>query len=368
MTTKRTPLYDVGMAAGAQMREMFGYWLPWQYGTGHVEEHLGTRNRVSVCDLDYMAEFRIVGSDALRFVETLLTNDFRSLQIGRVRYTAMCADDGNMVDDGTLWRLAEDEYVLITGSANDFSWISSQASQFAVDVSEVTSKWTTLAIQGPESRSVVHALVGSAAEELAYYGFVRTSVNGSQCLLARMGYTGELGYEFHLVPDDAEALWNALFEVGHDKAVVPCGQAALESLRQEAGYLLVGSDHDPTTNPFEAGIGRVVRFDKTEFNGREALAALRRGGVNRRMVWMKLADATVVNKGDAVVVDELQIGDVTSGSYSPTQKNGVAMGYVQSNYAISGIGVDIRSSGKTVSASMSTMPLYDPGDVRTRQH
>jgi len=368
LVAKQTPFHDVGLEAGAEMQELFGYWLPWQYDQGHVEEHLATRNRVSICDLDYMAEFKITGAAALQFAQELLTNDFRNLGVGRVRYTAMCNHEGNMVDDGTLWRLAEDEYLLITGSESDFDWVSEHASEFDVEVSNITSTWTTLAVQGPESRPVVEALVGPGVVALLpYYGFIRASVVGSECLLARMGYTGEFGYEFHLAPDGAEALWRELLERGKSKDILPCGQAALESLRQEAGYLLVGNDHDPTTNPFEAGIGRVVAFGKREFNGRAALAGIRQSGVSRTMVWMKLEGTEVVKTGDPILIDGIQIGQVTSGSYSPTQRRGVAMGYVEPTHAITGIGVDIRLTEGDLPATISVMPLYDPGDVRTRQ-
>ena len=368
MVARQTPFHDVGLEAGAEMQELFGYWLPWQYEPGHVEEHLATRNRVSICDLDYMAEFRIVGPAALPFAQQLLTNDFSNLGVNRVRYTAMCDLDGHMVDDGTLWRLGDDEYLLITGSESDFDWVSEQASEFDVEVSNITSTWTTLAVQGPESRPIIEALVDpEVVESLRYYRFARTSVVGSECLLARMGYTGEFGYEFHLAPDGAETLWNGLLQVGKSKDIVPCGQAALESLRQEAGYLLVGNDHDPTTNPFEAGIGRVVAFGKPDFNGRAALAALRKNGVSRTMVWMKLDGTEVVTTGDPISIDGTQIGQVTSGSYSPTQKRGVAMGYVEPAHAIPGIGVELGLAGSHISATISVMPLYDPGDVRTRQ-
>jgi aminomethyltransferase len=273
-----------------------------------------------------------------------------------------------MVDDGTLWRLADDQYLLITGSESDFDWVSERASEFDVEVSNITSTWTTLAVQGPESRPVIEALVGpGVVDSLPYYGFVQTSVTGSECILARMGYTGEFGYEFHLAPEGAEALWDGLLEKGRSKDILPCGQAALESLRQEAGYLLVGNDHDPTTNPFEAGIGRVVAFEKGDFNGRAALAAIRRAGVSRTMVWMKLAGTEEAKTGDHILIDGVQIGQVTSGSYSPTQRRGVAMGYVQPIHAIPGVGVNVRLTGVDVPATISVMPLYDPGDVRTRQ-
>jgi aminomethyltransferase len=181
-----------------------------------------------------------------------------------------------------------------------------------------------------------------------------------------MGYTGETGYEFHLDPQGAEALWNAILEAGAEYDILPCGQAALESLRQEAGYLLVGNDHDPSTNPFEAGIGRVVRFSKPDFIGREALAAIRRDGVDRIMVWLRLSDDTVADPGATLSVDGRQIGSVTSGSYSPTLRRGVAMGYVEPRFAVPGISIDVGPSEASSVAVLSPMPLYDPGDSRTR--
>ena len=367
MTTRETTFHSVGLAAGAEMRELFGYWLPWQYARGPVEEHIATRERVSVCDLDYMAEFRIEGTDAAAFVQNLLTNDFAKLAVGQIRYTAMCRPDGGMVDDGTLWRTGPEEFVLITGNEDDSEWIGQQVSGLDVEITNLTDSWTTLAVQGPRSRAVVANLVESTElDVLRYYRFLRTTVLGSSCLVARMGYTGETGYEFHLDPQGAEALWNAILEAGAEYDILPCGQAALESLRQEAGYLLVGNDHDPSTNPFEAGIGRVVRFSKPDFIGREALAAIRRDGVDRIMVWLRLSDDTVADPGATLSVDGRQIGSVTSGSYSPTLRRGVAMGYVEPRFAVPGISIDVGPSEASSVAVLSPMPLYDPGDSRTR--
>jgi aminomethyltransferase len=367
--SKQTPFHNVGLAAGAEMRELFGYWLPWQYASGHIAEHMATREGVSICDLDYMAEFQIKGRGSHDFVQQLLTNDFTNLAVGQVRYTAMCDEDGNMVDDGTLWRVGDDEYVLITGNEGDGNWITGQAKAFDVEVTNLTSVWTTLAVQGPKSQKVVEALVDpEQVRSLRYYRFIRTTVMGFDCTLARMGYTGEKGYEFHVHPQIAERLWLALLEAGADDGILPCGQAALESLRQEAGYLLVGSDHDSTTNPFEAGIGRVVKLSKPEFSGRTALTAIRRAGVNRTLVWLTLDDDTVVCAGDKLSIDDEAIGSVTSGSFSPTLRHGVAMGYVAPRYAIPGISIDITTAVGLRKGKLSTMPLYDAGDLRTRSN
>ena len=147
------------MQAGADMRELFGYWLPWHYAGGAVAEHLATREKASLCDLDYMAEFCIKGPGSMGFVQQLLTNGFSTLEVGQVRYTAMCRDDGTMVDDGTLWRLGTEEFVLISGQESDGEWVSAQATGWDVQVTNLTDRWTTLAVQGPKSQALVESLV-----------------------------------------------------------------------------------------------------------------------------------------------------------------------------------------------------------------
>jgi aminomethyltransferase len=364
--TKKTPFYDVGLEQGAEMRELFGYWLPWQYATGAVEEHTGTRERASVCDLDYMGEYTIEGPDALAFVQKLFTNDFRNLAVGAFRYTAMCNPDGNMVDDGTIWRLAESKYMYVSGDEADYEWLQANAGGFDVKLNNITSEWTTLALQGPMSTDVLKKLTAVVLDKIRYYHFVEGQVAGIDSLVARMGYTGEFGYELHFDPRQGAAIWRALFKAGAEQNVVPCGQAALESLRQEAGYLLVGNDHDKNTNPLEAGIGWTVKLGKSDFNGKAALLGVLKRGVSRRLVWFKLAGSTVVDKGDVVVNQGQPIGEVTSGSYSPTLRRGVAMGYVRPEFAIPGAQFAIRRAGEDFGATLSVMPLYDPGDVRPK--
>jgi aminomethyltransferase len=365
MTPRETPFHNVGLAAGAEMQDLFGYWLPWQYEAGHEAEHRATRERASVCDLDYMAEFKVTGPDSLRLAQHLFTTDLEDLAVGRVRYTAMCNSDGNMIDDGTVWRLGPDEFIYISGDETDFEWLQSSAKPYDVQLSNLTSEWTTLAVQGPASHKVLEPMLSADLGSLRYYGFTRTKVAEADCIVARMGYTGEAGFELHFEPPHAEAIWTAIMEAGAEYDIVPLGQAALESLRQEAGYLLVGNDHDKTTNPFEAGIGRVVKFTKPEFSGRQALIDMLNHGLTRTIVWFRLESSAVVAKGDAIRLDGQTVGTVTSGSYSPTLGRGVAMGYVEPPYAIHGAMFDVGPDSQTEKATLSVMPLYDPGDVRT---
>ena len=363
---KKTPFHEVGLAQGAKMVELFGYYLPWEYSAGHEKEHLGTRTAASLCDLDYMGEFIIEGRDALAFVQKLATNDYSKKAVGSVQYTAMCDSQGNMVDDGTIWRLGEHKYMVISGAESDFDWIKSNAGEFNVTLKNITSEHTTLALQGPKAMPVMRKLTNVDLEAIGYYRFVETKVAGVDCILARMGYTGEFGYEIHCHPRHGRDVWDKVMEAGADIGIVPCGQAALESLRQEAGYLLVGNDHDKNTNPLEAGIGFTVKLGKPDFNGKEALKQIGLRGVSRRMVWFDIPSHTVPNKGDPIFIGTKKIGEVTSGSYSPTRRRGTAMGYVSPEYAVPGLVFAIECEGKRHDAKLSVMPLYDPGDTRMR--
>ena len=364
--TKKTPFHDVGLERGAQMREMFGYYLPWEYSPGHVEEHLGTRQRASICDLDYMGEFTIEGPDALDSVQKLFTNDFRRLDVGSLRYTAMCDSNGNMLDDGTVWRLGENSFMFISGDEADYEWIVQNTKDLDVSTKNITSEHTTLALQGPKSQTILNKITDIDLDSIRYYQFTEGKVAGVDCLVARMGYTGEFGYEVHCHPEHGSSMWNAMMQAGAEFDIVPCAQAALESLRQEAGYLLVGNDHDKSTNPLEAGIGWTVKFAKEDFNGKTALLDIARQGVKRRLVWFRLTGQTVANTGAAIFSDNNEIGTVTSGSYSPTFQAGTAMGYVSPQFAIPGATFEIDCDGKRCQANLSVMPLYDPGNWLTQ--
>jgi aminomethyltransferase len=363
----RTPFHESGLEAGAKMVELFGYDLPWEYAAGHKREHLATRLAATLCDLHYMGNFLIEGPDALAFIQSIMTNDYGGKSIGSIQYTAMCDLDGNMIDDGTVWRLGDQKYMFISGAEEDFSWLERNLGAYNVRIKNITLDHTTLALQGPNSSAVLRKLTDFNLESIGYYRFVQATVAGIECLVARMGYTGEFGYEIHFHPRYASKLWDAIMNAGADAGILPCGQAALESLRQEAGYLLVGNDHDKNTNPLEAGIGFTVKFDKSQFNGKDALLRIAETGVARRMVWFDLPSGVAPKTGDPIYVANRQIGRVTSGSYSPTRKRGTAMGYVEPSHAIPGIKLKIETNDTQEDATLSVMPLYDPGDWRTRK-
>ena len=349
------------------MVELFGYYLPWEYSAGHSQEHLATRESVSLCDLDYMGEFVIEGPDALRLVQMIATNDYSKKTVGSVQYTALCDEGGQMIDDCTIWCLDKNKYMVISGSEDDYAWILKQAQPYDVTTTNVTDAHTTLALQGPKAGRVLQQLADIDLSTIGYYRFRPAKISGIECIIARMGYTGEAGYEIHFASTEGSTLWNLIMKAGKPYDIVPCAQAALESLRQEAGYLLVGKDHDRSTNPFEAGIGFTVRFSKDNFIGKEALLQIAREGVTRRMVWLDIPSGDVAETGDKVFVADRQVGVVTSGSFSPTRKRGTAMAYVDAAHAVPSLDVAIAlGDGNRAGAKLSVMPLYDPGDTRTK--
>ena len=363
---KKTPFHEVGIEQGAKMIELFGYYLPWEYNTGGKEEHIGTRERASLCDLDYMGEFIIEGPDAVKFIQKIFTNDFSKLNVGAIKYTAMCDENGNMMDDGTVWKMSETKIMFISGDEGDYEWLTKNTEGFDVTIKNITSEHTTLALQGPSSKIILSKLTDCDLDTIRYYHFTTAKVDGVDCIVDRLGYTGEFGYELHFHPQYGRQIWTAIMEAGKEFDIVPCGQEALESLRQEAGYLLVGNDHDKSTNPLEAGIGWTVKFDKEDFNGKAALRKIAKEGVSRKLVWFMLRGGEIASKGNPIFIDDKKIGVVTSGSFSPTSKNGSAMGYVNPQNAIPGINCMIEIDGKKTKATLSVMPLYDPADLRTK--
>ena len=348
------------------MREMFGYYLPWEYAPGRTEEHVGTRKRASLCDLDYMGIFSIEGPGAMDLVQKLGTNDFGKQAVGALRYTAFCDDDGGMVDDGTVWRLGENQFMIITGSEGDSKWITKNAEGLKVTTRHLTDQHTDLGPAGAGIYGDPSKLTAIDLDGIRYYNFVKGQVAGVDSLIARMGYTGESGFEVHFDAGHSRVVWKAIMQAGDQSKIVPCGQAALESLRQEAGYILVGNDHDRNTNPFEAGIGWTVKFVKSDFNRKQALQGIAREGIKRTLVWFRLPQGEIARNGERIFSGDREIGKVTSGSFSPTLKMGTAMGYVAPEFSMRGVTFEIEVDGERCPAKLSVMPLFDPGNWVTQ--
>ena len=364
IVSKKTPFYDVGVKYGAKMAELFGYWLPAEYATGHAEEYIGTRTRASLCDLDYMAVATIKGPDAFAYIQKVFTNDFTTLGIGGIRYTAIPNEQGNMVDDGTCWHTGENEYMFISGDESDYAWLEKNAEGFDIELTNITDQWTTLALQGPLSRKILEKLT-DVDLGFKFYTFKKGKVGGVDCTIARIGFTGEFGYEIHFSSELGTEMWEKVMAAGKEEGIVPCGQLALESLRQEAGMILVGNEHNKTINPFEASIGWTVKLGKTnDFNGQQALKEIIRNGVTKTLVWFRVDGIVEAKTGDPIFSGEKEISYVTSGSMTPGTDHNTALGYVRPEYTITGSHYTICSDGTGYDAALSLVPLYDPGKYR----
>jgi aminomethyltransferase len=359
MSLKRTAFYDIHRRLNGKIVEFAGFEMPVQY-TGIVEEHRRVREHVGVFDVSHMGEVEIHGEDALAFVQSITVNDASKLTPGRVQYSAMCYDDGGIVDDLLVYHMG-DYFLLVINAANaakDLEWMRGHAKGKVtiVDRSEETS---LLAVQGPESLTVLQKLTVVDLSGLPYYQCTRGSLAGVNMIISRTGYTGELGFELYFPSDVAtgEKIWDTLFDAGKQCGIGPVGLGARDTLRLEMGFCLYGHDIDQTTHPLEAGLGWITKLDKADFIGRTAIMNAKAAGLKRKLVGFTLADKAFPRQGYPIHVGGAPAGAVTSGTFSPTLDRGIGMGYVPIGQSKPGSVVDIMIRGKAVPGSVVPLPF-----------
>jgi aminomethyltransferase len=355
---KRTPLFDAHVKAGAKMVPFGGWEMPVQY-SGIIEEHRAVRGAVGVFDISHMGEFEVRGPRALAALQRLTTNDVSALEVGQVQYSLLCYPEGGIVDDLTLYRLADDHYMLTVNAANiakDWRWVTEHGAGAGwADVSDSTA---LLAVQGPRAEVLVGRLADRDVTGIGYYRVARGAVAGVPALISRTGYTGEDGFELYVPASRAEGLWHALLDAGRDDGIRPVGLGARDTLRLEMRYALYGNDIDQTTNPLEAGLGWVVKPAKGDFIGRAAIESLRSRGVARRLVGLEMADRAVARHGHRIVRDGAPVGQVTSGSFAPSLDRFIAMGYVRSDLAAAGTALEVEVRGVPRPARVVPTPFH----------
>lgn len=373
MARRHTPYYHKLVELGAEMVDRIGYEAAFRFTTV-AEEHLATRERVGVYDVYHQGALDLKGSDAEGLLSRLLVNDPARLEDGGVLYSSLCNASGGMVDDLTVYRLAGDHFWLCpTPSRVDVvdAWIRAHTDGRRAYLTNIVSGTAFLSLQGPRSRATLATMtdLDLSTGALPYYRFSRGMVAEVPALVARTGYSGELGYELFFPREYAEHMWDAAFAAGQPHGIAPCGLGALRSVRMEKKYPLYGLDLDETTSPLEASIGWTVRFDKGEFIGRDALMRQRDDGVSRRLVGVDLGSAETLPKaGDAIARDGRQVGMVTSSDVGHFVGRTLAMGYVAPDAAIHGTEVTITSTdtGGVLAGFVRTEAFYDPGRERVR--
>ncbi|MDD4081676.1 MAG: glycine cleavage system aminomethyltransferase GcvT [Eubacteriales bacterium] len=356
---KKTPLYDLHLKLGGRMVPFAGYLLPVQYETGVIAEHKAVREACGLFDVSHMGELRICGKDALNNINMLLTNNFTDLDTGRVRYSPMCNASGGIVDDLIVYKFDQDDYLLVVNAANkdkDAAWIKSHL-QGEARMGDESDSYAQLALQGPKSREVLARVADPEGFPAKYYSFVQgIPVAGVSCLLSRTGYTGEYGYELYCAPQQAVQLAEALLGAGRDLGLIPCGLGARDTLRLEAGMPLYGHEMNDEITPLEAGLGSFVRMDKEEFIGKAAL--LEKGEPDMVRVGLSLLDRGIARENSEVYVNNIKIGQTTSGTLAPYINKAVAMARVGRDFSEPGTRVVIDVRGRKLAAEVVPMPFY----------
>ncbi|HWP81472.1 MAG TPA: glycine cleavage system aminomethyltransferase GcvT [Bacteroidota bacterium] len=356
---KRTAFYDIHRSFNAKLVEFAGFEMPVQY-SGILEEHHAVRTAVGIFDVSHMGEFEVRGKDALAFLQKTTTNDVSKLSEGKAQYSAMCLEHGGIVDDLLVYHCG-DYYMLVVNAANvekDFRFLQAHKAG-DVELRDVSDKISLLAVQGPRSLEVLKGLTDADLSTIKYYNFIRTTLAGVPMIISRTGYTGELGFELYFDADPAigTKVWNAVMEAGKKFGIMPVGLGARDTLRLEMGFCLYGNDIDESTTPLEAGLDWITKIEKGEFVGRSALLAAKNGGLKRRLVGFTLSDKILARHGFPILASGSRVGEVTSGTFSPTLQKGIGMGYVSVEHAKPGSIVEIEVRGKRVEATVVQMPF-----------
>lgn len=356
---KRTTFYNIHKNLGAKIVEFAGYEMPIQYSS-IISEHKAVRNSVGVFDVSHMGEVFVKGEKALDFVQHITVNDASKLFPGRVQYSAMCYEDGGIVDDLLVYKISDNEYMLVINASNiekDFAWMQKN-NKFGVELTNQSDEYSLLAVQGPNSLKTLQKLTDTPIK-LEYYHFTQLKLAGVDMIFSRTGYTGELGYELYFKGDEnvAEKIWNKIFEAGKEFDIQPVGLGARDSLRLEMGYCLYGNDIDQTTNPLEAGLGWITKLSKQNFIGKDALLKAKENGLSRKLVAMISEEKIFPRHGYDITVHNNKVGNVTSGTVSPVLDKPIALGYVEKEYSEIGTEINILIRNKEFRVQVVKLPF-----------
>ena len=360
---RQTPLHAVHERLGATMTSFAGWQMPLRY-TSETAEHLAVRRAAGLFDLSHMGEIMVTGPGAGSALDYALVGHMSALVPGRARYTMICAPDGGVLDDLVVYRPSEQEFMVVANASNTetvYRLLVERAASVAADaeVEDATGNYALIAIQGPVAAGILGPLTEIDLSALKYYTGAFGDVAGRLSWVARTGYTGEDGFEVFCMPEDAAWIWEALFTAGGPAGLVPAGLAARDTLRLEAGMPLYGNELGPDVTPFEAGLGRVVKFDKPgDFVGREALAARAAEGPRAVLAGLTMESRRIPRHGYPVLAggSGARVGTVTSGAPSPTLGVPIAMAYLEPGADHPGLAVDIR--GQAAPADLTDLPFY----------
>jgi len=359
---KRTPLFAVHKALGARMIPFGGWEMPVEY-SGIAKEHMAVRTAAGLFDVSHMGEFEVRGPEALDLIQHITTNDASKLVDGQAQYSAMAYPHGAVVDDLLVYRYNAEHFMLVVNAGNiakDFEWINSHNRADAT-VENISDDLTLLALQGPRAADILQPLTDLKLKNLSHYHFAQGRVLNVDAIVSRTGYTGEDGFELYFSSGVSEPVWNGLLDAGASSGLIPAGLGARNTLRLEAKYLLYGNDMDGTTTMLEAGLGWIVKFDKQDFIGREALLKQKQDGVRRRLVGFEMLGKDIARDHYPVFVHGREAGHVTSGAPSITLKKNIGLAYLPAELAAIGTTFHVSVRNKLSEARVVRTPFYTRG-------
>jgi len=340
-----------------------GWNMPVQY-SGVVEEHKTVRNAVGIFDVSHMGEINVTGRGAVDFLQKLTINNLSKIDIGQAQYNAFCYENGTVVDDIIVYKRGFDSFLICVNAGNtdkDFAWLVEHCPKQGVVLENLSDEYAQIAVQGPKSRELISKVVDIKIGELAYYHFSEGKVFGAPAIIARTGYTGELGYELYVPPETAPKIWKALLQAGQEFGVKPCGLGCRDTLRLEAGYLLYGNDMDDKSTAIECGLGWITSFDKGPFIGRETLVQQKETRTTKKLVGFEMQDKAIARHGYRVFAGPegaTPIGVVTSGCPSPTLNKNIGMGYVSTEFSKLGTPIWIEIRDRKIPAMVVKKTFY----------
>jgi aminomethyltransferase len=357
---KNTPLTEKHISLGAKMVPFAGYNMPVQY-EGINAEHATVRNGVGVFDVSHMGEFILKGENALDLIQRVCSNDASKLYDGKIQYSCLPNENGGIVDDLLVYRIDELTYMLVVNASNiekDWNWIQKFNTK-GVEMHNISDKTSLFAIQGPKAAEALQSLTDVDLASMEYYNFVKAKFAGvDNVLISATGYTGAGGFEVYFENEHAEEIWNAIFEAGKPFNIKPIGLGARDTLRLEMGFCLYGNDIDDTTSPISAGLGWITKFSKV-FTNSEALQAEKEAGVARKLIGFEMVDRGIPRHGYEIVNAEGEVvGNVTSGTQSPSLQKAIGMGYIDKALAKEGTEIFINIRNSQIKAKVVKFPFY----------
>lgn len=366
MSLKRTHAFKFHEQHG-KLFEFAGFEMPIWY-SGVNTEHIAVRNSVGIFDVTHMGRSLVSGKDSAAFLDYVMTRNPSALALNQGQYTVMCNDRGGIKDDLTVFRIGNEEFLVIYNASNrkkDYDWIIQHSKTFKVDVMDVSDEVAMFAIQGPKAQATLQKLTKTDLTQIKRYWIQFIDYGKLKISASRSGYTGEEGFELHIwdtplsKPENALGVWNDILKAGKEFDIQPCGLGARDTLRLEAGMSLYGNDIDEETTPLEAGLNFTIKFEKQKFIGREALVQQKEKGIIRTRVGLKMVEQAIPRRGFAVMKDNIKLGEITSGTLSPILKKGIAMSYVPPLSSEIGTKIEVEVRGRLAEAEISTMPFYD---------